>query len=108
MPHENTLANRRQRLVTVGVLLVLMIGRLSADCAKPARQWLGEFVDHVPIRTHGRKCPLQDAPDGSHLTSVFGGEIHDVPVVDEGVTLYREPHWTVPEPKRTLLCQLGS
>ncbi len=37
-------------------------------------------------------------PDGSHLTSVFGGEIHDVPVVDEGVTLYREPHWTRQSP----------
>ncbi len=55
-------------------------------------------MDHVPIRTHGRECPLQDAPDGSHLTSVFGGEIRDVAVVVEGVTLYREPHWTRQSP----------
>ncbi|WP_148593196.1 TolB-like translocation protein [Aquisphaera giovannonii] len=39
-------------------------------------------------------------PDGSELTPIFGGELKDVPGMEAGRTLYRQPHWSRQSPDR--------
>jgi hypothetical protein len=39
-------------------------------------------------------------PDGSDLTPIFGGELRELPGLDEGQSFYRQPHWTRQSPDR--------
>jgi hypothetical protein len=59
----------------------------------------GSSITFVSHRT-GRNLLYRMRSDGSEVTPIFGGELKDVPGLTEGLTLYREPHWTRQSPDR--------
>jgi hypothetical protein len=67
--------------------------RGEAETVPYRESWI-TFLSH---RT-GHNVLYKMRPDGSELTPIFGGELRGVPVFEEGVTLYREPHWTRQSP----------
>ena len=89
----------RLTLVIATILVSLTMssrlsGREATSVPKSAQDSWITFLSH---RT-GRNVLYKMRPDGSQLTPIFGGEIRDVPMVVEGVKLYREPHWTRQSP----------
>jgi WD40-like Beta Propeller Repeat len=59
----------------------------------------GSLITFLSHRT-GRNLLYRMRSDGSEVTPIFGGELKDVPGLTEGLTLYREPHWTRLSPDR--------
>jgi hypothetical protein len=56
----------------------------------------------ITFLTHrtGSNLLYRMRPDGSDCKPIFGGPIKGAPGVNEGMTLYREPHWTWQSPDR--------
>jgi hypothetical protein len=88
--------------VVCGLLVALALRSACAadDTFKKSDSWI-TFLSH---RT-GDNLLYRMRPDGSECKAIFGGPIENAPGVADGMTLYREPHWTwqSPDGKKILL-----
>lgn len=84
----------------------------------PAALWLPLLMQVVPANERDPKPALKDSwitflshrigdnllyrmrPDGSECRPIFGGPVKDAPGIGEGMSLYRQPHWTWQSPDR--------
>jgi Tol biopolymer transport system component len=81
--------------------LVIFSGLSFALLSKPALGLADErkeswilFLSH---RT-GNNLLYRMRPDGSDIEPIFGGEVKAAPGLPEGMTWYREPHWSCQSP----------
>jgi Tol biopolymer transport system component len=82
---------RLVRILTVCMALAATAGDCRA--ADPRGSWI-TFLSH---RTGGNVL-YRMRPDGGGLKAIFGGELEDMPGLSEGMTWYREPHWSRQSP----------
>src|SRR5688572_10934734 len=79
------------------LLFVLWVQSLCADEPIPAIQ--DSWITLLSHRT-GDNLLYKMRPDGTNCKPIFGGPIQDAPGIGDGMTLYREPHWTWQSPDR--------
>src|SRR5437763_11678183 len=81
----------------LALAVLLPSPRTSCGDPKPAggESWI-TFLSH---RT-GDNLLYRMRPDGTQCTPIFGGTVKDAPGLRDGMTLYREPHWTWQSPDR--------
>lgn len=70
---------------------------LADETADQRNQWI-TFLSH----RSGGNLLYKMRPDGTDVEAILGGELKGFPVVSEGVSLHREPHWTRLSPDRRL------
>jgi Tol biopolymer transport system component len=90
--HTNRLASV---LLAFAPVLVIAEPASSEEGVNQSAEWI-TFVSH----RSGHNLLYKMRPDGAETESFFGGVIRDVPVIAEGVVLYRQPHWTRLSPHR--------
>jgi hypothetical protein len=75
----------------------LTVFTMSCDCRAdgPEASWI-TFLSH----RSGENLLYRMRPDGGETTPIFGGPLKEAPGVSDGMTLYREPHWTRQSPDR--------
>jgi hypothetical protein len=86
--------SRRTPKLASAILTIALVhvtaGPASAQAAPDeSAHWI-TFLSH----RSGYSLLYRMRPDESETKAIFGGAIPNVPVVSEGVALYREPHWT--------------
>lgn len=90
----------RPRLLVVPTILLASLlpgGPVPGRDPKPPP---GESWITFLSRRTGDNLLYRMRPDGTQCTPVFGGTVKDAPGLRDGMTLYREPHWTWQSPDR--------
>ncbi|HKI17233.1 MAG TPA: hypothetical protein VKA15_05115 [Isosphaeraceae bacterium] len=79
------------RIISVWMALAATTGACRPDAKD------GGWITFLSHRTGGSVL-YRMHPDGSGLQAVFGGELRDAPGLPEGMTWYRQPHWSRQSP----------
>jgi WD40-like Beta Propeller Repeat len=82
--------------------LALLVGAAAVHSARPAEPAAGAPQSWITLlsRRSGDNLLYRMRPDGSECKPVFGGPVKDAPGLGDGLSLYREPHWTWQSPDR--------
>lgn len=85
----------RHSIKCVGAILAFTLIQANIDSAD-SKESVAQSNDWITFLSHrsGQSFLYKMRPDGAELKPFFGGVIPDVPVLSDGVVLYREPHWT--------------
>ena len=79
--------------LTAACIVLVVATHQKCHAADSDGSWI-TFLSH----RSGNNLLYKMRPDGSEVTSIFGGELKDVPGLSKGRTSYREPHWTRQSP----------
>jgi hypothetical protein len=93
-------ADLKQVTIVLTLVCCFCVSRTRADQKQPENGKAEDSWMTFLSRRTGRNVLYKMRPEGSDVTPIFGAEIRGVPILVEGVTLYREPHWTRLSPNR--------
>src|SRR5438067_11340690 len=89
----------RNVLIFGSALVVFLIPVCCADGQERKLIAKESWITFLSHRT-GDNLLYRMRPDGTQCTPIFGGTVKDAPGLRDGMTLYREPHWTWQSPDR--------